>query len=139
MAAIQFFSEGIQFTVPNPRKTSNWIKSALSNEKARLNQINYIFCSDEYLRELNVQYLRHKTYTDIITFNYGNKKLLEGDIFISIDRIKENAKKFDVAFENELRRVIIHGVLHLIGYNDKSSDQKSLMRKKEDLYLSLWH
>jgi rRNA maturation RNase YbeY len=138
MAQIQFFCEQISFTVSNPRKTSSWIKNTIKKEKASLNGINYIFCSDEYLRELNVQYLNHNTYTDIITFNYGNSKTIEGDIYISIDRIKENAEKYGVDFNSELRRVIIHGVLHLIGYNDKSKADKALMRKKEDTYLSLW-
>ena len=138
MAAIQFFSEQIQFKVPNPRKTTSWIKSSILKEKATLKSLNYIFCNDEYLRTLNIQYLNHKTFTDIITFNYGSTKSIEGEIYISIDRIKENAEKFTVDFNTELRRVIIHGVLHLLGYNDKSKTEKALMRKKEDSYLSLW-
>jgi rRNA maturation RNase YbeY len=107
-------------------------------EKATLTSLNYVFCSDEYLRGLNIQYLNHTTFTDIITFNYGSPKAIEGEIYISVDRIKENAEKFGVDFNSELRRVIIHGVLHLIGYKDKSKTEKSLMRKKEDTYLSLW-
>lgn len=138
MAQIQFFSEQIKFKLPNPRKTSSWIKAIIKKEKATLEYINYIFCSDEYLRELNIQYLNHETYTDIITFNYGIGKNIEGDIYISIDRIKENASNFEVDFNIELRRVIIHGVLHLLGYNDKSKTEKAAMRKKEDTCLSLW-
>jgi rRNA maturation RNase YbeY len=138
MASIQFFSEKIQFKVPNPRKTTSWIKQAILKEKATLTSLNYVFCSDEYLRGLNIQYLNHTTFTDIITFNYGSPKAIEGEIYISVDRIKENAEKFGVDFNSELRRVIIHGVLHLIGYKDKSKTEKSLMRKKEDTYLSLW-
>jgi len=138
MAQIQFFSEEIKFTVPNPRKTTAWIKAAIKKEKANLESINYIFCSDDFLRAMNIQYLKHQTYTDIITFNYGSDGVIEGDIYISIDRIKENAEKFSVDFNSELRRVIIHGVLHLLGYNDKSKTEKALMRKKEDSYLSLW-
>jgi len=138
MTPIQFLSEKIQFKLPNPRKTVSWIKTVIKKEKSTLGSITYIFCSDEYLRELNIQYLKHKTYTDIITFNYGSKKVIEGEIYISVDRIKENAEKFGIEFNTELRRVIIHGVLHLIGYNDKSKTEKALMRKKEDTCLSLW-
>jgi rRNA maturation RNase YbeY len=138
MAQIQFFVEQIRFKLPNPRKTSSWIKAAIKKEKATLGSISYVFCSDEFLRELNIQYLNHKTYTDIITFNYSSNNIIEGEIYISIDRIMENAEKFRVEFNTELRRVIIHGVLHLIGYNDKSKTEKALMRKKEDSYLSLW-
>ena len=138
MTPIQFFVEQNQFKLPNPRKISSWIKLVIKKEKYTLGSITYIFCSDEYLRELNIQYLKHKTYTDIITFNYGLKKVIDGEIYISIDRIKENAEKFGIEFNTELRRVIIHGVLHLIGYNDKSKTEKALMRKKEDTCLSLW-
>jgi len=138
MAPVQFFTEQVQFKLPNPRKTISWIKSVIKKEKSTLGSITYIFCSDEYLRKLNIQYLKHKTYTDIITFNYGSKKVIDGEIYISVDRIKENAEKFGIEFNTELRRVIIHGVLHLIGYNDKSKTEKALMRKKEDTCLSLW-
>lgn len=102
-----------------------------------MTSVNYIFCSDDYLREINIQYLKHKTYTDIVTFNYGTTDQIEGDIFISVDRVKENAQKFNTELETELHRVIIHGVLHLIGYSDKSKTEKALMREKEDTYLSL--
>jgi probable rRNA maturation factor len=138
MAAIQFFSEKTRFKLKNPRKTASWIKSVIKAEDKALISLNYIFCSDEHLRGINVEYLNHKTYTDIITFNYNPSKAeIEGEIYISIDRVKENAEKFKVEFEIELHRVIIHGVLHLIGYNDKTKTQKSLMREKEDSYLSL--
>lgn len=99
--------------------------------------LSYIFCSDKYLQEINNQYLKHRTFTDIITFNYGAEEGIEGDIFISINRVKENANKFKSDFDTELHRVIIHGVLHLIGYNDKTKTEKALMREKEDTYLSL--
>ena len=112
----------------------------IRKEGAVLNSVNYIFCSDDHLREMNIKYLKHKTFTDIITFNYGaDEGTIEGDIFISIDRVKENAKKFKSDFDTELHRVIIHGVLHLIGYNDKAKTEKALMREKEDTYLSLRH
>jgi probable rRNA maturation factor len=139
MAAVNFFSQDVPFTLPNPRKTSNWIKKALQAEKRSLTQLNFIFCSDEHLLDINIQYLKHNTYTDIITFdNSESSKTVEGDIFISIERVEENAKKLSVPFIEELRRVIIHGVLHLIGYSDKGEAQIKVMRKKEDTYLSLW-
>jgi probable rRNA maturation factor len=139
MAAVNFFSQDVTFTLPNPRKTSSWIKKALQVEKRSLTQLNFIFCSDEHLLGINIQYLKHNTYTDIITFdNSESPKTVEGDIFISIERVEENAKKLNVPFIEELRRVIIHGVLHLVGYSDKGEAQIKVMRKKEDTYLSLW-
>lgn len=138
MPAINFFSEQIRFKLSNPKKTTSWIKSAIKKEGSKLNSLNYIFCSDEYLKQINIQYLNHKTYTDIITFNYNPAKgEIEGEIYISVDRVKENAKTFKSDFQTELHRVIIHGVLHLIGFNDKSKTEKALMREKEDSYLSL--
>lgn len=137
MASIQFFSEKIRFKLSSPKKTVSWIKSVIKKEQVVLTAVNYIFCSDEHLREINIQYLKHKTYTDIVTFNYGIDNQIEGDIFISIERVKENAEKFNTDFDTELHRVIIHGILHLIGYNDKSKSEKALMREKEDSYLSL--
>lgn len=138
MAAINFFSEKIRFKLTNPENTTSWVKSVIKKEGAKLNSLNYIFCSDEYLGDVNIQYLKHKTYTDIITFNYNpSAKEIEGEVYISIDRVRENAEKFKVDFKIELHRVIIHGVLHLIGFNDKTKTDKSLMREKEDAYLSL--
>ena len=100
--------------------------------------LNYIFCTDEYLREINIQFLKHKTYTDIITFNYNPSKTeIEGEIYISIDRVRENADTYKTDFLTELNRVMIHGVLHLLGYNDKNKSEKRAMREKEDSYLSL--
>lgn len=137
MASIQFFSEKVRFKLSNQRQTISWIKSVVKKEGASLKGVNYIFCSDDYLREINIQYLNHKTFTDIVTFNYGSTDQIEGDIFISIDRVKENAEKFKTDFQTEIHRVIIHGILHLVGYNDKSKTEKALMREKEDTYLSL--
>lgn len=138
MASIRFFAEDIPFKLLHPRKTSNWIKETILKEKKEQGNLNFIFCSDEYLHSINVQYLNHTTYTDIVTFDSSETKgLIEGDIFISIDRIKENAFKFSTPFDDELHRVIIHGVLHLIGYSDKGASKKALMRRKEDTYLSL--
>ena len=138
MAAINFFSEDIPFKIPHPRKTSNWLKSAIKTEKRNLEALNFIFCSDKHLLEINVQYLNHKTLTDIITFDQSeDAKSIHGDIFISIERVRENAEKFRTSFDDELHRVLIHGVLHLCGYSDKSKNAKLLMREKEDAYLSL--
>jgi probable rRNA maturation factor len=138
MASIQFFAEQVVFKLKHPRKTSNWIKSTITKEKKKVGSINFIFCSDAYLLEINQQYLNHNTLTDIVTFdNSEDDSIIEGDIFISIDRVSENALKFERPTDEELHRVIIHGILHLIGYSDKSTLQKTEMRKKEDAYLSL--
>lgn len=138
MSSISFFSEDRQVIIPKPRKTANWIKSVIKLESKKLIQVNYIFCSDEHLRHLNVQYLNHTTYTDILTFdNSETTDSIEGDIFISVDRIVDNATKFKRPFQEELHRVLIHGVLHLAGHSDKGRIQKSRMRKKEDACLSL--
>ncbi len=138
MALIDFFSQDIQFKLETPRKRSAWIQQVVKKEKQNLVHLNFIFCSDEYLAKMNVDYLNHATLTDIITFDNSDKPSdLEGDIFISIDRVRENALTFSVSFQDELDRVLIHGVLHLLGYLDKNPDQKSQMRKKEDAYLSL--
>ena len=135
---IRFFSSDIEFTLDHPRKTSKWITESALKEKSVIKDVNYIFCSDNYLLTLNQDYLQHNTLTDIITFDYSSsKKALEGEIYISIDRVKENAIKFKRSFEDELHRVIIHGVLHLIGYKDKKNADKAFMRKKEEAYLSL--
>jgi rRNA maturation RNase YbeY len=138
MAAINFFSEDIVFKIRHPRKVSTWIKESIERETKALRSINIIFCSDERLLSINKQFLNHHTLTDIITFDTReNNAELEGEIYISIDRVTENATKFGVLFEDELHRVIIHGILHLIGYTDKKSEAKLLMRKKEDTYLLL--
>ncbi len=138
MVAIQFFYEDIRFSLEKPRKTSNWIKLVAKREKREVLNVSYIFCSDAYLLQLNQQYLRHNTLTDIITFDYSEgAKPLEGEIYISIERVKENAQKFKAPFQDELDRVMIHGVLHLIGYKDKKPADKALMRKKEEACLSL--
>ena len=121
-----------------PRITTLWIKNAIKKEKRKLHSLNYVFCSDEYLVKLNSQYLKHKTLTDILTFDYSNDpKSINGEIYISIERVKENAAMFKGSFDEELHRVMVHGVLHLIGYNDKSATDKALMREKEEAYLSL--
>lgn len=138
MADIEFFTEDHSFQIPKPRKTRQWIRNVIAKERKTLIHVNYIFCSDAYLLSLNQEYLRHKTLTDIITFGHSDRaREIEGDIFISIDRVAENARKLGTSFEDELHRVIVHGVLHLAGYRDKSRAEKLQMRKKEDAYLSL--
>lgn len=101
-----------------------------------MGDLTFILCSDKYLLKINIEYLQHDYFTDIITFNYVDGKLISGDLFISIERVKENSEEFNTSLYKELYRVIFHGVLHLIGYNDKTVDEKNVMREKEDLYLS---
>ena len=134
--SILFHSE-YNFTLSKQEVRSKWINNSIINESKRLGQLSFIFCTDEYLLEKNIKFLKHDTYTDIITFDYCELDIISGDIFISVDRVTENANKFGVNFENELDRVIIHGVLHLVGYKDKSKEEASIMREKEDFYLSL--
>lgn len=138
MGSIDFFEEDIEFTLKNPRKTKRWIAEVISQEEKKLHHLNYIFCSDAYLLRLNEQYLKHRTLTDIITFDHGgSNEIVEGDIFISIERVKANALDLGIPIEWELHRVIIHGVLHLMGHRDKTPSEKATMRKKEDACLSL--
>ena len=116
---------------------TNWISKVCINENYNLGDISLIFCSDEYLLDINRTHLDHDYYTDIITFDYTDNQIVSGDLFISIDRVRDNATDFNVSFEHELHRVIIHGVLHLCGYKDKSDDEEKLMRTKENNALSL--
>ncbi len=134
---IRYFSEQVEFEIKNKRKISNWILSVAKKEKKAIGDLTYVYCSDDYLWSLNQKFLNHKTLTDIITFDYSEGKTLAGEIYISIERVAENAQKFKVGFEDELHRVMIHGILHLAGYKDKRSAQKALMRKKEEACLSL--
>jgi probable rRNA maturation factor len=138
MEDIQFFYEDTDFTLSDHERISEWIAHTISQEGYKLSSVNYIFCSDEYLHQVNVDYLNHDYYTDIITFDNSEEEgVVESDIFISIDRVEDNAAQQGIAFREELRRVIIHGILHLVGYNDKGEDEKKLMRQKENAYLSL--
>lgn len=134
---IRFFYENVDFKLKNTRNIIQWIKESVKKERSLIGEINYIFCCDNYLLSLNQDFLGHETLTDIITFDYSVKNSISGEIYISIERVKENSMKFRCDFEEELRRVMIHGVLHLSGYNDKLPTEVSKMRKKEDAYLSL--
>lgn len=135
--AIEFYAEDVEFELANPKIIRHWIKQIIEQEEKMLNHISYIFCSDTYLHELNLQYLDHDTFTDIITFQYAKLPVVEGDIFISIDRIRENAENYKATFENELHRVMSHGVLHLCGYRDKEAAEKTHMTEKENQALQM--
>ncbi len=136
--AIHFFYENSPDKIISLTKTRQWIKLVLAEEKFVLRTLNFIFCDDAYLLEMNQNYLQHDTLTDIITFdNSESVEQIEGDIFISTERVNENSLKLKLRFEDELHRVIIHGVLHLAGYSDKTADQKVIMREKENSCLSL--
>ncbi len=133
---INFYPEDIDFELDQPELISKWIHSAVEEEGKSVFSLSFVFCSDTYLHELNIQYLQHDTLTDVITFPYEENPI-EGDIYISIDRISENADKFGVSFTEELSRVMIHGTLHLMGYGDKTSKEKEIMTKMENKYLTL--
>jgi len=135
---ISFHNQDSTFNLKNKKKVKAWIVSTIEFKKRKAGDINFIFCSDEYLLSINLQYLKHNTYTDIITFDYskGDAQLpISGDIFISIDRVKENAISFSKTFDEELSRIMIHGVLHLLGYKDKTKEAKAEMTKQENACL----
>jgi rRNA maturation RNase YbeY len=135
--AIQFSSHLTRFKLPNPKRTSAWIEKVVKAEKAKVLSLSYVFCTDKYLLGINQQYLDHDTLTDIITFDYTEpgSRSLDGEIYISIPRVRENAAIVRVDFDTELHRVIIHGVLHLLGYKDKTATAKAEMRRVEERYL----
>ena len=131
------FNYETDFKLDNESVISSWISNTVRSEGFEEDEINYVFCDDEYLHKLNVEFLNHDTLTDIISFDYSIGKILQGDIFISIERVIDNANDFSVSFEKELQRVIIHGVLHYCGFKDKTDDDAVVMRKKENFYLAL--
>ena len=134
---IHFFLEDISFTLKQKGLIRSWVKNTIVEEGFKLKELNFIFCSDNYLLSMNQDYLKHDTLTDIITFdNSEQKRVIVGDIFISLERIRENAQRFNVTSESELHRVMIHGTLHLLSYADKGKEAKALMTDKENLYLS---
>lgn len=131
------FNYETPFELPNEIQTQEWIQKVVADNGFEIGEINYVFCDDNYLHKLNVEFLNHDTLTDIISFDNTLGKLISGDIFISIERVEENAKDFKVSFENELHRVMIHGVLHYMGFKDKSDDDKTKMRNAENKALSI--
>ena len=139
MIDLSFYSEDCKFEVEDKERYSRWIADASKREEVEPDTINLIFCSDNHILKINNEYLQHDYFTDIITFDYSEyeeeTKHISGDLFISIDTVRSNASTFDVTFREELDRVIIHGILHLIGYNDKSVEEQKDMRQKEDFYL----
>lgn len=138
MPPISFFNQHTRFSLKDKNALRRWITASAKKEGHAIQQLNYIFCTDKYLIKINNQYLEHDEYTDIITFDHSLQKTkINGEIFISIDRIKENAKTYRTTFANELHRVMIHGVLHLCGYNDKTKKQKAEIKRKEDYCLNL--
>ena len=132
------FNYETDFELPYEHEFSSWISKVIISENCKESDINYIFCDDEYLHDINLKYLNHDTLTDIISFDYSVGKELHGDIYISIERVKENAEDFEVDFKDEIRRVMVHGVLHYCGYKDKTDDDQKLMRSREDHYISQW-
>jgi rRNA maturation RNase YbeY len=127
------------FELSNKEQLSNWISRVIASEEKKEGEINYIFCDDDYLLNLNEQYLNHDTLTDIISFDYSMGNEIHGDIFISTERVKDNATDFKVSFEEELKRVMVHGVLHYCGFKDKTEEDEALMRSKEDEKIKMFH
>lgn len=141
MQELNFHFEDREIELPNEQKLEQWLAETAKAEGKHIGELNYIFCSDEYLYEMNVQYLQHDTYTDVITFPYEQEDeptRIDGDIFISTDRVADNAREFDLTFHEELLRVVVHGLLHLLGYEDGTKEEKNQMRNKEDFYLRAW-
>lgn len=136
MSKIELFYEDTQSLKLHRLTLNKYVKNLINSELKKLGEVSVILCSDKYLLEINIEYLKHNYYTDIITFNYVEGNVISGDLFISVDRVKENSTEFNTGFIKELYRVIFHGILHLIGYNDKTEEEKKLMREKEDFYLS---
>lgn len=133
---IRFFSEDTDFLYKGKDSVRKWYKFAAETEIRKLGQINIIFCSDNYILDINMKYLQHDYFTDIITFDYCEGNTLSGDLFISVDSVRENAVYYHTEFKDELDRVIIHGLLHLVGYDDHKPEDQAEMRAKEDYYLS---
>lgn len=134
---VSFFNEGIKFDLPKKKQAKTWINEVIEKDNKSCGVINYIFCNDTFLLDLNKTYLKHSTLTDIITFDFSENEIISGEIYISIQRVKENALLYNQSFSDELNRVMIHGILHLLGNKDKSPEEKINMRKKEDVCLSM--
>ena len=136
MIMVSYFFEDTNFKFNRRRLTSQWLKFTAESEIKRIRQVNIIFCSDNYILDINQKYLQHDYFTDIITFDYCEGKTLSGDLFISVDSVRENAIFYGTEFDDELNRVIVHGLLHLIGYDDHSEEDQKTMRSKENYYLA---
>ena len=136
---ILYHKEEIEVQLPEEQQLTQWLCDIAGTEEKEIKQVTYIFCDDEYLLEINKQYLNHDFYTDIITFPYKQGSEIESDIFISVDRVKENASLYKVEFDRELIRVIAHGILHLMGYKDKTEEEEKVMREKEDWAIELFY
>ena len=134
---VSYYTEDIKFSFKERRQTSRWLRLVAASEIRRLGDISIIFCSDNYILDVNMKYLQNDYFTDIITFDYCEGDRLSGDLFISVDSVRENAAEYGTEFEDELNRVIVHGLLHLIGYDDHSKKDIAQMRSKENYYLSL--
>ncbi|GMN07884.1 rRNA maturation RNase YbeY [Croceitalea sp. MTPC5] len=133
------FNYEIDFALNNEEEYSDWIHRIVVKDAKNMGALSYIFCDDKYLNKINLNYLGHDTYTDIITFDYGNGMEISGDIFISVERVRDNAEKYNTEFEVELRRVMSHGVLHLFGHKDKSNEEAKLMRLEEEKAMKMFH
>jgi probable rRNA maturation factor len=136
--AIYYFVEDVQKIKIPKRKVNLWIKECIAHHNKKTGNINIVFCSDEYLKEMNIQYMKHDYYTDIITFNNNDNDLLSGDLYISTERVQDNAKLYSVDILDELLRVIIHGILHLIGFNDTNNELKKEIKNQEDEWLKVF-
>lgn len=133
------FNYEIEFELQDEAKYEEWIAEVIDSEDKSEGEVNYIFCDDEYLHKMNVEFLDHDTLTDVISFDYTMGSLISGDIFISVERVRDNAADFKVDFDDELRRVMAHGILHYCGYKDKTEEDSLLMRSKEDEKIALFH
>lgn len=134
---VSYFQEDVRFELKGKALNNRWLKMVAESEVKKLGPLSIIFCSDNYIFDINIKYLQHDYFTDIITFDYCEGDLVSGDLFISIDSVRENALHYQVKFEDELDRVMVHGLLHLIGYDDHTPEETALMRQKEDYYISI--
>lgn len=137
---IHFFTEDVDSPLNDIPHTASWLMKIAQEHQQEITELNYIFCTDDYLLKINQDHLNHDYFTDIITFDHAeDARFIEGDVFISVDRVRDNAETLNVQFFDELHRVIVHGLLHLLGYNDKSESEQKVMREKEDACISLLH
>jgi len=138
MPEIVFLTQGIRFRLSHSRKTIQWLSAVAASKGRNIESLSYIFSTDAFVAKLNRQFLQHNTLTDIITFDYSEGKAITGEIYISVQRVRENARAYKQPFERELQRVMVHGLLHILGFKDKTTRQAAQMRRKEEACLSLW-